>query len=101
MVGVYKDKTCKDYNKAYYELNKEHIREHNKNYYHLNKERLLKKMKCMNCGGSYSICSVNSHFQTKKHLKAIRNSIWDEVKRIELGNIDFLDEWFNLSGNIN
>jgi hypothetical protein len=57
-----------EYNKKYYENNKELIKELKKNWYEKNKEKFSEKFNC-ECGGKYIFQNKTQHFKTKKHTK--------------------------------
>lgn len=80
MVGHYKHKTQQQYNK---------------DYYNKNKDKLNHKFTCMNCNGSYSLTSMSQHFKTKKHLNALSKELWNEIMRIEREDVDFIDDIFS------
>ena len=44
-------------------------------WYQKNKDKLVVKMKCDLCDGSYSISNYSNHSTTAKHLKAEANSV--------------------------
>jgi hypothetical protein len=79
MVGQYKNISQKEYNKKYYDLNR---------------TKLLEKIKCINCNGSYSIATSSQHMKTKLHLKSIHNTLWDEIRKFELEEDNNIDELF-------
>jgi ATP-dependent Lon protease len=102
MVGVYKS-GIKSYNEAYYELNKDRIKQNSRKYYHSNREKLLNKMTCVNCQGSYSLASISTHLKTKKHLKAIQNQLMEEIRKFENEEGNAIDQLMGnnyINGNI-
>lgn len=44
--------------------------EYNKNYYEKNKEKWFVYTKCEICGGKYNASTKYNHFKTKKHIIA-------------------------------
>ena len=56
-----------DYNREYFNLNKEQIRNNDRKRY------LDSHIDCL-CGGSYSTKTKNRHFKSQKHLKYIKDS---------------------------
>jgi len=58
----------KEYDKEYYENNKEKISEYNKEYYEINKEEINKKVKC-ECGCEVQLKFLKGHKLTEKHKK--------------------------------
>jgi hypothetical protein len=79
MVGQYKDLTQKEYNKKYYDLNR---------------TKLLEKIKCINCNGSYSLATLSQHFKTKKHLSALQKELEEEIRKFEFGEDNNIDKLF-------
>lgn len=79
-----------DYNNEYYWLHKERIKQKSREYYQANKKTLLQKIRCMNCGGSYSLKSMANHFTTKKHLDSLQKGLWEEIAKIETEDKDFI-----------
>jgi hypothetical protein len=79
MVGQYKGLTQKEYNKKYYDLNR---------------TKLLEKIKCINCNGSYSLATSSQHMKTNKHLKSIQNELWNEIRKFELEEDNNIDKLF-------
>ena len=80
---------CKEYQKDYYEDNKEQLLEHMKvyrenhkekiseaqrQYRELNKEKTNHKNTC-ECGGSYSLANKSTHQKTLKHCQYIETQI--------------------------
>ena len=62
-VAILKDGTERLYNRT----------EWNKKYYEKNKERLTNKIVC-ECGGKYSTINKSSHMKTKRHKKFLSNN---------------------------
>lgn len=54
--------------REYYEDNNEYLKEYQKDYYNKNKERLTEIIKC-ECGGKYNIINKHQHYKTKRHIK--------------------------------
>lgn len=44
---------------------------HSKKYYEKHKERILKKITCSICGGSYATTNLKNHQNSKKHKKCL------------------------------
>ena len=57
----------KEYDKEYYEKNKDKIIEQKKEYYEENKEKINRQYEC-ECGGKYTHQNKLQHLKTKKHL---------------------------------
>jgi hypothetical protein len=64
----YRREYMTDYNKQYWDKNKEHLKEQNRLKYIRHREELLKKINC-ECGSVYSKATKSQHFKTKKHTK--------------------------------
>jgi len=72
-----KDLYFKEHNKVYYDNNKEYFKEYNKEYYDNNKERINEKNNCL-CGGCYTYSHKSHHLKTIKHqnyIKTLNNGI--------------------------
>ena len=63
----------KQYEKNYYEKNKDQIKGYEKDYYVRNKDYLQQKHKCK-CGGCFTTVNKSTHSKTKKHLKYIQEN---------------------------
>ena len=67
---------CKEYDKEYYQDNKEDRKEYNKEYYQANKEKLSEnkneKHNC-ECGGRYTWGVKARHYKTKMHCDFINS----------------------------
>ena len=56
----------KQYNKKYYEANKQYFKEYSKNYYEINREMYMKKVECPVC--KRMVHRTNLHRHRKSHL---------------------------------
>ena len=74
-----------EYEKEYYKINKEQIKEHNKEYYENNKEKIKEyqkeyqkeygKVKCScSCGSNCYQGDISNHIKTKKHQTFLNSS---------------------------
>lgn len=58
--------------------------EYNKEYYQKNKEKLKEKKICEICGKTYALWNASHHFKSKFHIFAEQNKkIEDLIKNIE------------------
>ena len=63
----------KDYQKEYYNDNKDKLDIIHKAYNETNKEKLREKFICV-CGGNYTHSQKSTHFKTRKHLNFLKNN---------------------------
>ena len=70
------------------ELNKKN---YNKTYYQINREKMTAKHICVDCGGKYSLNSKTHHLASKKHNNAIQLKKKDEeIEKLKLENVKLL-----------
>jgi hypothetical protein len=66
------------YDKQYYDSNKENIDDRCKKYNEINKDKLREKFNC-DCGGKYIFTLKSTHMKSKKHMKFIETQQADEA----------------------
>lgn len=62
-----------EYNKKYYDDNKETLKEYQKHYRETNKELINQKHTCP-CGGHFTTSHKERHMKSKKHLSFVQNT---------------------------
>ena len=70
--GNLDDKGTQQYQKDYYNDNKNKIDDYQKEYREANKDKKKEKLNCV-CGGNYTHCNKSHHIKTTKHLNFFKN----------------------------